>query len=289
MQLGIYEKALPKNYSFEDKIKFAKELGFNFIEISVDESDERLSRLDWDIEKITELRMLLNKYDMRIPTMTFSGHRRYPMGSHSEETRKISMELIEKAIKFSDKLGIRVVQLAGYDVYYEESDEITEKYFIENLRKALDMAEEYNVCLAIEIMDHRFINSISKYMKYKEIVKSPYLKVYPDLGNLSAWPENDVLYELELGIKNQEIVAIHVKDTLKVTDTFEGKFKEVPFDSGCVDFVSCFKKLNDLQYKGPFLIEMWTEKLTDIDEIKEEVKSAKEYVIDKMKKGGYKC
>ena len=42
------------------------------------------------------------------------------------------MELMKKAIIFADKLGIRVIQLAGYDVYYEEGNEQTKKYFIEN-------------------------------------------------------------------------------------------------------------------------------------------------------------
>lgn len=289
MQLGIYEKALPKKYTFKEKIALAKELGFNFIEISVDESDERLARLDWDIATINELKNELNIQDIRIPTMTFSGHRRYPMGSHDEKVREKSMELMKKAIILADRLGIRIVQLAGYDVYYETSDEITKQYFIENLRKALDMAEEYNVMLAIELMDHPFINSVTKYMEYSNLMNSPYLKVYPDLGNISAWPENAPLYELELGIKNKEIVAIHVKDTLKVKDDFPGKFKEVDFGKGCVDFVSCFRKLNELNYKGPYLIEMWTENFEDLEKGKQEVIAAREFVLNKMREGGIKC
>lgn len=289
MQLGIYEKALPKEYSFKQKIALAKELGFNFIEISVDESDERLARLDWDISTINELKTELNNQNMRIPTMTFSGHRRFPMGSHDEKTREKSMELMKKAILLADRMGIRIVQLAGYDVYYEESDEESEKYFIENLRIALNWAEEYNIELAIELMDHPFINSVTKYLKYSKLMNSPYLKVYPDLGNLNAWPENNIEHELELGITNKEIVAIHVKDTLKVTPDFPGKFKEVDFGAGCVDFVKCFKILKNLNYKGPFLIEMWCENFNDLNKVKKEVHNAREYVLDKMRKGGYTC
>lgn len=249
MQLGIYEKALPISYTFIQKIELAKKLGFDFIEISVDEKDERLARLDWDMQTINEIRVALNNNNMRVPSMTFSGHRRFPLGSHDENIRKKSMELMEKAILLADRLGIRTVQLAGYDVYYEQSDETTEKYFIENLKKATEMAERYNVTLAIEIMHHHFINSITKYMKYSKIINSPFLKVYPDLGNLSAWPCNNLKKELKLGIDNKEIVAIHVKDTLKVTDSFPGKFKEVDFGTGCVDFVNCFKILKELNYK----------------------------------------
>ena len=34
----------------------------------------------------------------------------------------------------------------------------------------------------------------------------------------------------------------------------------MPFGEGCVDFVGIFKTLHELNYRGSFLIEMWTEK-----------------------------
>ena len=42
---------------------------------------------------------------------------------------------MEKALKLADELGIRIIQLAGYDVYYEEGDEETREYFRNNLKK----------------------------------------------------------------------------------------------------------------------------------------------------------
>ena len=243
-----------------------------------------MARLDWTDDEINRIHKALIDTGVRIPSMCFSGHRRFPMGSMDEKTREKAMELMQKAIIFADKMGIRTIQMAGYDVYYEEGSEQTKKYFTENLKKAVEWASSYNVTLSIEIMDHPFINSITKYMEYANIIKSPWLKVYPDVGNLTAWPENDTLKELELGIKNGEITGIHLKDTLAVTDTFEGKFKEVPFGEGCVDFPKVFKKLKELNYKGPFLIEMWTEKS---DNPIEEVKKAKQWMLDKMKEGGF--
>ena len=284
INIGIYEKALPKDIDWIERIRLVKECGYDFVEISVDETDERLARLDWSDEEINRIHTELVNTGVRIPSMCFSGHRRFPMGSMDERTREKSMELMKKAIIFADKLGIRVIQLAGYDVYYEEGNEQTKKYFIENLKKAVEWAASMEVTLAIEIMDHPFINSITKYMEFSEIINSPWLKVYPDVGNLTAWPTNNTLSELELGIKQGEIAAIHLKDTLAVTDTFPGKFKEVPFGNGCVDFSKVFAKLKELNYKGPFLIEMWTEKS---DDPIEEVKKAKQWILDKMKEGGF--
>ncbi len=284
LNLGIYEKALPKDIGWIERIKLVKECGYNFFEISIDETDERLTRLDWSDDEINRIHKALVDTGIRIPSMCFSGHRRFPMGSMDEKIREKAMELMKKAIIFADKMGIRNIQMAGYDVYYEEGNEQTRQYFIENLKKAIEWASSYNIILAIEIMDHPFINSITKYMEFSRIINSPWLKVYPDVGNLTAWPENDTLYELELGIREKEIVAIHLKDTLAVTETFPGKFKEVPFGEGCVDFPKIFTKLKELNYKGPFLIEMWTEKS---DNPIAEVKKAKEWILDKMREGGF--
>ena len=121
--------------------------------------------------------------------------------------------------------------------------------------------------LAMEIMDSPFMNSITKHLWFESQIKSPWYKVYPDLGNLTAWG-NNVEEELEKGISS--IVAIHIKETKAVTETFSGQFKCVPFGEGCVDFANCFRKLEQLNYKGPYLIEMWNDpKIDNVEAIKE--------------------
>ena len=45
--LGIYEKALPKHLSWPERLALAKSCGFDFVEMSLDETDERLARLEW--------------------------------------------------------------------------------------------------------------------------------------------------------------------------------------------------------------------------------------------------
>lgn len=53
--LGIYEKAMPISLSIEEKLKYAKQLEFKFVEMSIDESDERLSRLSWGNDIIRQI------------------------------------------------------------------------------------------------------------------------------------------------------------------------------------------------------------------------------------------
>lgn len=281
--LGIYEKALPKNIDWKERLECAKSLGFDFVEISIDETDERLARLDWTLE---ERKLFVNtvlETGIRVPSMCFSGHRRFPLGSENDEIRKKSLELMKKAIELAVDLGIRNIQMAGYDVYYETGNERTKELYIDGMKQALKWAEQANVMLSIEIMDHPFMNSISKYLEFDRILNSPFLTVYPDIGNLSAWG-NDVRAEILKG--KHKISAIHLKDTLAVTNIFPGKFKEVPFGEGCVKFIEFFKLLKEIDYNGPLLIEMWTEKS---ENPLKEIEKAKKWIEEKMKEGGFRC
>lgn len=255
--LGIYEKALAKDLSWPERLVLAKSCGFDFVEMSVDETDERLSRLDWSAAQRASLVTAMIETGVAIPSMCLSAHRRFPFGSRDEAVRERAREIMSKAIRLARDLGIRTIQLAGYDVYYEDHDEGTQQRFAEGLAWAVEQAAASQVMLAVEIMDTAFMNSISKWKKWDEMLASPWFTVYPDVGNLSAWG-NDVPAELKLGI--DRIAAIHLKDTQPVTEQSPGQFRDVPFGEGCVDFVGIFKTLHQLNYRGSFLIEMWTEK-----------------------------
>ncbi|PTM23125.1 xylulose 5-phosphate 3-epimerase [Lactobacillus sp. PFC-70] len=281
--LGIYEKALPQDLTWEEKFNLVHDLGFNFLEFSIDESDERLARLDWTKAQREEFRNAMWKTNSRINTMMLSGHRRYPLGSADPKIREKALEMMQKAINLAVDLGIRNIQLAGYDVYYEKKTLQSREYFVENLRKCVEMAAEKLVVLSIETMDDPFINSLTKIAHYKSMIQSPFLQGYPDLGNISAWPENDVAADLENNFS--EIAAVHLKDTLAVTPTFKGKFKEVPFGTGCVDFEGCLKLLTRLNYSGSYTIEMWT---GTGDHAIEEVKQAKHFFDELFAKVGIK-
>jgi len=262
--LGIYEKALNPEDNWYRRLEKVKELGFDFIEICIDESDDRLARLEWTKEEREELRRASYQTGIPILSMCLSGHRRFPFGSADPVKREKAYWIMEKAIDFAVDLGIRTIQLAGYDVYYEESTFDSRRLFFEGLKWATAQAAWKGVMLANEIMDTAFLNSITKHLFYEKQIASPWLKVYPDVGNLSAWG-NDVPAELKKG--RESIVQVHLKDTLAVTENFGGQFKNVPFGKGCVDFPLCFSILEKIGYTGPYLIEMWYQEGQDDMEV----------------------
>ncbi|MGG4608450.1 L-ribulose-5-phosphate 3-epimerase [Providencia sp. Me31A] len=279
--IGIYEKALPKDSSWLEKLAIAKAAGFDFVEMSVDETDERLARLDWSQSERLKLVNAIQQTGIRIPTMCLSGHRRFPFGSHDEATRMMAYSLMEKAIKLAQDLGIRTIQLAGYDVYYEEQDAQTIAHFEKGMQWVSEIAAASQVMCAVEIMDTPFMNSITKWQALSDKIRSPWFSVYPDVGNLTAWG-NDVEKEFTQGIEH--ITAIHLKDTYAVTETCKGQFRDVPFGDGCVDFVNLFKLLKRLNYRGTLLIEMWTEKA---EEPLMEIIKARHWIEDKMQQAGW--
>ncbi|MGD8117065.1 L-ribulose-5-phosphate 3-epimerase [Vibrio sp. TRT 29B02] len=255
-RVGLYEKALPNRFSWEEKLKTTKQLGFDFLEISVDESDERRCRLDWDDETIYALRHQCEQYAMPLQSMCLSAHRKFPFGSADPEIRKQALLHMEKAIALAYKLGIRTIQLAGYDVYYEPSNHVSHQRFIEGMQQSAKLAERAGVMLAVEIMDTDYLNSLSKFELLRREVDSPYFTAYPDVGNISGW-NYDVVTELKLS--KPHITQIHLKDTYRVTPDSQGQFRDLVIGEGEVDFNAIFTTLKQTDCVVPLVIEMWAQ------------------------------
>ena len=229
--LGLYEKAMPSDLTWKEKLETAKGAGYDFVEISIDETDAKLARLEWTKEERLDLVKTMYEVGIPIRTMCLSGHRKYPIGSSSPEICARGMEIMEKAIQLADDLGIRIIQLAGYDVYYEESTPETVERFGKNLEKCERMAAKKGIVLGFETMETEFMNTVEKAMKYVNRINSPYLGVYPDMGNITNAAKThgtDVLEDIRTGIGHLD--AVHLKETVP------GVFREVPFGTGHVDF-----------------------------------------------------
>ncbi len=249
--IGLYEKAMPPSLTWREKLAFARDSGYDFVEISIDEKDEKLARLDWTAQERRELVDAMQEVGLPIRSMCLSGHRKYPLGSADPAVRERGMEIMEKAVALADNLGVRIIQLAGYDVYYEGSTAETRALFLENLRKAAEMAAVKGILLGFETMETDFMNTVWKSMFYVNAVGSPYLGVYPDSGNLTnaaLTGKASVLEDLKSG--RGHIVAMHLKETVP------GVFREVPFLTGHVDFEKIIRTAWELGVRR-YVTEMW--------------------------------
>jgi L-ribulose-5-phosphate 3-epimerase len=275
--IGLYEKALPDNLEWKERLCQSRSAGFGFMELSIDESDVRLERLKWDKKKIRKLRDLAADNGTPLLTMCLSANRSFPFGSGYPDIQKKGVEVLESAIRFASLMGIRIVQVAGYDVLMDKeiSTEKTKKAYTANLRQGLMLASSLGVMLAIENVDVDFADSIDKTMYFVNEFKSPWLQIYPDIGNLSAMRQN-VLEQLKQG--RGHIAAVHAKDTL------DGVVRKVPYGKGTVDFVSAFRELKSAGFCGPVLLEMWADENKDNFKI---IKNARDWILKKINEAGY--
>lgn len=266
-RLGLYEKSMPNQLAWPEKLEAAKKAGFDCIEISIDETDEKLARLDWTTEHRLELCQQMTAAGLSIETMCLSGHRRYPLGSPDPKIRARSLEIMEKAIQFAADLGIRIIQIAGYDTYYDPSTPETRQLFEEGLAKSVEYASRDGILLGFETMETEFMNTCGKAMQYVNLIDSPYLQVYPDIGNLTnaAVKDGTSVYEdLETGTGH--LAAVHLKETVP------GKFREIPFGTGHVQFEPVIAKtwvMGVRRYTAEFWYvgqENWMETLTQASE-----------------------
>ncbi len=181
-RLGLYEKSMPNSLPLREKLRAAREAGFDCMEISIDETQEKLNRLSWPRQERAAIRCGMEE---------------------------------------------------------------------EGLIKGVDYAAARGVVLGFETMETPFMDTISKAMAYVDLIASPYLGVYPDLGNLTnACRLYGKTVPEELLSGAGRLFAMHLKETE------EGKYRDMRFGSGKVDFTEGIRIARQLGVRL-FVAECW--------------------------------
>ena len=274
VRLGVYEKALPTHASWPERLALARELGFDYLELSIDESDARMARLEPASAERRAIRRAVFDTGVPVFSLCLSAHRRHALGSASPATRARASELLTGAIDLAVELGARLIQVAGYYVYYEEETPASVERYAEGLAEGVAYAARAGVMLGIENMDSLGVTSLAEGMRLVERVGSPWLQLYPDVGNLIE-RGLDPLHELDLA--RGHMVALHVKDTRP------GEPRRVPFGEGRVPFVAAFEGLAAAGYAGPMLVEMWND---DAPDSVQRLEAARAWVVARMVEAG---
>ncbi len=273
-QLGLYEKATPQDLPWEERLQIARECGFDYMEISVDESDARQARLDWTPAERAEIVQAMRNTGVPLGSMCLSGHRKWPLGAKDPEKRAYGLTMMDKALDLACDLGLHIIQLAGYDAYYEEDawDE-SEKYFSENLAKATEMAAKAGVVMGFETMETPFMDTVEKAMHYVNQINSPFLGVYPDAGNLtnaSLLYGTSVADDIATGAGH--IFAAHMKATKA------GHYRDMLFGEGTTDYDGALSQLIP-QGVRRYVCEMW---YLGSDSWRQDVTHASAFVREKI-------
>jgi L-ribulose-5-phosphate 3-epimerase UlaE len=95
------------------------------------------------------------------------------------------------------------------------------------------------------------MNTVEKAMHFVNKINSPYLQVYPDLGNITnaaVFCKHTVQKDLLTGAGH--IAAMHLKETVP------GKYREIPYGTGHVDFTQGIKTVSRMGV-NLFVGEFW--------------------------------
>lgn len=274
IRLGIYEKALVWTGDWAALFEQVREAGFGFVDLSVDETPERAARLDWTAEECTKVRVAALTSGIQIGGICLSVHRAVMPGSADPAMRERAAEVYRKGINLAARLGVSVVQVAGYYAYYEPDDPAARQRYIDNLLAAVPHAARMGVILAIENVDGHDIASVPDVMELVRLAGSPWVQCYPDVGNI-AGHGGDPATELRAGAGH--IVAVHVKDVLP------GEPRRIPFGRGIVDFDAAFDELARQRWSGRIMLEMWNDNASDSIE---KCRVGREFITAKLAAAG---
>ena len=259
VSLGVYEKALVST-SVQDGEQWRRFLeqvpqaGFSFLDLSVDESPERAARLAWDGATRRAVRQAAQDAGTRIGGLCLSLHRRIGPGSADPEVRRRAREVMARGLELCHDLAVPVLQVAGYYAYYEPAHQDAVRWYTDMLADAVPLAARLGVVMGIENVDGEDVTSIRTAMDVVDAVGSPYLQVYPDLGNI-AEQGFDPAYELAAG--RGHMVALHAKDVRR------GEPRRVSMGTGIVDWDRSFRILKEQDWSGRIMIEMWNDDAPD--------------------------
>ncbi len=251
---GIYEKAI-RPQLLDKMFDDARSCGYDAFEMSLDSAKKRLDRLHWGARDIGAVVRAASDTGIKLLTACLSANKKFPLGSSDPDIVKEGMEIVHRAVSLCGALGIRVLQIPGFDVYDQETRTLdTQKRFLDNLAKCLKFAERDCVMLAIEPVEGNLL-AVQDTMKVVRAIDSCWLQIYPDVANINSLGIDPVK---ELPFGKGHIAAVHMRDS--VMGVYDATLL---FGSGCLDFPAVFRTLDTLCYTGPLVVEMWNEDRPD--------------------------
>lgn len=240
LKKGIMWGSIGFGESVMDKFLAAKAAGFDGVEV--------MSHLNRD-----EVLKARDATGLTIPSVCGAMHWKYLLSDPDPAVREQGVAALKLSIEDANVYGAdtvlivpgRVTETVSYDECWTRS--------VEELKKAVPLAVDLKVKIAIENVWNNFIISPMEAASYVDQFKSPFVGFYFDCGNILiyGWPEQWIK------ILNRRVAKVHIKEfSRKIADT-QGKsagFK-VNLREGDVNWKAVMKSLDDIGYNGWTTIE----------------------------------
>ena len=232
---GIMFATVPGSGSVMDKFKMIRDAGFDGV--------EPMGSMDRD-----EVLKARDATGLQIPSVCDAAHWLKPLSDPNPTARAVGLEGLKTALQDCKTYGGSSVLLVpgtvNKDVSYADAYERSQV----EIRKAIPLAEELGVKIAIENVWNHFLMSPLEAARYVDEFKSDAVGWHFDVGNIIAWgwPEQWI------HILGQRIQKLHIKEYSRAKRDNEGLAKgfQVEYLAGDNNWPVVMKALDDIGYRG---------------------------------------
>ena len=235
---GRYQ-AHPVGY-WENEFFVAREIGLDCIEFIIDYENAEDNPLIKD-GGIDEIKAVVKQTGVTVKTICADYFMEAPLHSENIEIADSSQKLMISLLNNAAKLGVTDIVIPCVDQSTLADLEAADR-FVEKLSPVVVVAEKYGINLSLEtdLAPQPFVELIERFNSNKVTVNY-------DTGNSASLGYNPVEEHEAYGDK---ITDIHIKDRI-----LNGG--PVILGQGDVNFDSFFKKLSEIDYQGPFIMQAY--------------------------------
>src|SRR5438552_7571578 len=218
-----------------EKFKAIKEAGF--------EGVEPMSHMNQD-----EVVKALEATGLKTASVCCNTHWNKPVSDPNPAVREEGLNGLKQALRDAKRYGASSVLFVAAVVNKEGTLADVDKRVQEEIRKAIPLAEELGVKIAIENVWNHFLLSPLEAARYVDEFNSPWVGWHFDVGNVIAygWPEQWI------GILGKRIQKLHIKEFSrdKANSQGLGKGFNVEFLKGDDDWPAVMHALDEIGYSG---------------------------------------
>ena len=198
--------------TLKEKMKLAKDAGFDGIELSLDETGE--VSLESTESDLLDVKAYAESIGLEISSVASGLYWTYNYTSANEENRNKAKAVTKKQLEVAHTLGCDTIlvvpgavevafdpgEVVEYDVAYARAQEA--------LKELAPYAEELKVSIGVENVWNRFLLSPMEMAQFIDEIGSDYVGSYFDVGNVlyMGYPEHWIK------ILNKRIKKVHFKD-----------------------------------------------------------------------------
>jgi L-ribulose-5-phosphate 3-epimerase len=232
---GIMWDTVGVKGSVLERMKAVKDAGFDGVEM--------MSHMDQD-----EVLRARDETGLAIPSVCGRDHWKKPLSDPDPKVRAEGLDALKQTLRDAKRYGASSVLLVPGVVNKKVSYADAYTRSQAEIRKAIPLAEDLGVKIAIENVWNHFLLSPLEAARYVDEFHSPAVGWHFDAGNILnyGWPEQWIR------ILGPRIQKLHIKEFSRKKRDDQGLWKgfDVPLLEGDNDWPAVMKAVDDIGYRG---------------------------------------